>query len=219
MGGFFGSSSPPPNIPPPAAPAGMASPSSSKAPPPPPSPPTTSTWDFLYPFGSYDDNYYAPYTPSRSSRDVREEEGIPDLEDERHEVVKEAYGDQKSVASTSAAAVAAKEDGISDVHRTSKSGEGTSGGSSEHDVHVVEKNVVADEVQRPEEQRNVAAYPPPRRYHDVFEVMQEIKTQFDRASESANEVSKMLEVGRLPYHHKNSVYKGEGTKFFFFFHV
>ncbi|EHA8588851.1 nitrate regulatory gene2 protein [Cocos nucifera] len=211
-GGFFGSSSPPPNIPPPAAPAGMASPSSSKVPPPPPSPPKTSTWDFLFPFGSYDDNYHAPYTPSRSSRDVREEEGIPDLEDEEHEVVKEAYVDQKSVASTSAAAageysakaaaVAAKEDGISDVHRTSKSGEGSSSGSSEHDVHVVEKNVLADE-----EQRNMAAFPPPRRYHDVSEVVQEIKIQFDRASESANEVSKMLEVGKLPYHQKNSGYK------------
>ncbi|XP_010941397.1 uncharacterized protein [Elaeis guineensis] len=211
-GGFFGSSSPPPNIPPPAAPAGVASPSSSKAPPPPPSPPKTSTWDFLFPFGSYDDNYYAPYTPSRSSRDVREEEGIPDLEDEEHEVVKEAYGDQKSVASTSAAAageysakaaaVAAEEDGIGDVHRTSKSGEGSSGGSSEHDVHVVEKNVVAEE-----EQRSMAAFPPPRRYHDVSEVVQEIKIQFDRASESANEVSKMLEVGKLPYRQKNSAYK------------
>ncbi|XP_026658021.2 protein ALTERED PHOSPHATE STARVATION RESPONSE 1-like isoform X1 [Phoenix dactylifera] len=223
VGGFFGSSSPPPNIPQPPTVASMASPSSSKTPPPPPSPPRTSTWDFLNPFESYDDGYYAPYTPSRSSKEVREEEGIPDLEDEEHEVVKEAYGDQKSMASTSAAAaapgdysakaaaVAAKEDSISDVeeglHRTSKSGEGTSDGGSEHEVHVVEKNVVADEVQRQEEQRNVAAVPPPRRYHDVSEVVQEIKTQFDRASESANEVSKMLEVGKLPYHQKNSVYK------------
>ncbi|KAG1361040.1 putative nitrate regulatory gene2 protein [Cocos nucifera] len=199
----------------------MASPSSSKTPPPPPSPPRTSTWDFLNPFETYDDNYYMPYTPSRSSKEVREEEGIPDLEDEEHEVVKEAYGDQKSMASTSAAApgeysakavaVAAKKDSTSDVeeglHRTSKSGEGTSDGSSVHEVHVVENSVVADEIQRPEEQRNVAAVPPPRRYHDVSEVVQEIKAQFDRASESADEVSKMLEVGKLPYHQRHSVYK------------
>lgn len=232
MGGFFGSSSPPPNIPQPPTVEmeSMASPSSSKTPPPPPSPPRTSTWDFLNPFESYNDNYYVPYTPSRSSKEVREEEGIPDLEDEEHEVVKEAYGDQKSMASASAAPgeypakaakVAAKEDSISDVEeglrRTSKSGEGTSDGSSVNEIHVVEKNVVADDVQRPEEQRNVAAVPPPRRYHDVSEVVQEIKTQFDRASESANEVSKMLEVGKLPYNQKHSVYKGETTKSDLFF--
>ncbi|KAG6507836.1 hypothetical protein ZIOFF_033189 [Zingiber officinale] len=100
-GCIFGSSSPPPNIPPPAMGTG-GNPTPSE-PPPPPSP-KASTWDFLNPFESYDD-YYAPYTSSRSSNELREEEGIPDLEDKPQEVVKEAYGDPKFVASTSAAAV------------------------------------------------------------------------------------------------------------------
>ncbi|MFQ6648550.1 hypothetical protein Gotur_021296, partial [Gossypium turneri] len=74
----------------------MARRSSSKLPPPPPSPPRTSAWVFLNPFESYE-NYNHPYTPSSDLREVREAEGIPDLEDEnyQHEVVKEVDGDQK----------------------------------------------------------------------------------------------------------------------------
>lgn len=75
----------------------------SKPPPPPPSPPRSSPWDFLNFFDNSDDKYYSqtPYpatataTPSRDSREVREEEGIPDLEDEdyhHHEVVKQVHG-------------------------------------------------------------------------------------------------------------------------------
>ena len=43
--------------------------------------------------------YYPTYTPSHDSKELREEEGIPDLEDEyQQEVVKEVYGEQKFVA-------------------------------------------------------------------------------------------------------------------------
>ncbi|KAI7979021.1 Nitrate regulatory gene2 protein [Camellia lanceoleosa] len=95
--GFFGSTKPPP---PPVGPVAEANSeaSSSKPPPPPPSPPSSSTWDFLYPFQSFE-NYYPPYTPIRDSKELREAEGIPDLEDEdfQHEVVKEVHGDQKFV--------------------------------------------------------------------------------------------------------------------------
>ncbi|KAE9604186.1 hypothetical protein Lal_00001653 [Lupinus albus] len=47
--------------------------------PPPPSPPQVTTWDFLYPFSQNDDVYYGN---DIDLRQVREKEGIPDLEDE-----------------------------------------------------------------------------------------------------------------------------------------
>ncbi|KAG6502882.1 protein ALTERED PHOSPHATE STARVATION RESPONSE 1-like [Zingiber officinale] len=208
-GGIFGSSSPPPNIPPPAMGAG-GNPTPSE-PPPPPSP-KASTWDFLNPFESYDD-YYAPYTSSRSSNELREEEGIPDLEDEAQEVVKEAYGDPKFVASTSAAAdgehygkaaMGSKEVMTGSVgedsQRKSKSMEVRS--SSEQEVHVVEKSVVTG----PAEQHN-ADFMVSKNYQNDSEIVQEIKIQFDRASQSVVQVSKILEVGKVQYQHKNSVYK------------
>ncbi|GMP79460.1 hypothetical protein CsSME_00034993 [Camellia sinensis var. sinensis] len=61
-------------------------------PPPPPSPPKVSAWNFLNPFDGYDSGYPGYYSYSRhgggsiasspDSNEVREREGIPDLEDE-----------------------------------------------------------------------------------------------------------------------------------------
>lgn len=74
-------------------------PSSSPPPPPPapPSPPRVSTWDFLNVFDSFE-NGYPIYPPrfgssasSPDSKEVREREGIPELEDEtEHEVQRAA---------------------------------------------------------------------------------------------------------------------------------
>uniref|UniRef100_A0ACD5XUS9 Uncharacterized protein n=1 Tax=Avena sativa TaxID=4498 RepID=A0ACD5XUS9_AVESA len=212
-GGYYGGAA----VPPPA--------SSSReevAPPPPPSPPRVSTWDFLNPFETYGSYYeqptaaQAPYTPSRSSKDVREEEGIPDLEDEDMEVVKEAYGDEKHpTKGYNGKGKAAKEEGRSstgdEMPRESKSSEASSSGSSlEHDVHVVEKSVVGEQVQRSDARQHVAGLPPTgseKTYIDDNEVVLEIKAQFERASDSAGEVSKMLEVGKMPYYQKSSGFK------------
>ena len=218
-GGYYGGGGAP------APPADIPSSSREPAtPPPPPSPPRVSTWDFLNPFETYESYYEqptaeaAPYTPSRSSKDVREEEGIPDLEDEdQMEVVKEAYGDEKhSGKGYMGNGKAAKEEGRSstgdELPRKSKSSEASSSGSSlEHDVHVVEKSVVGEQVQRSEPRQHVAGLPPtgPEKiYVDDTEVVVEIRTQFERASESAGEVSKMLEVGKMPYYQKSSGFKG-----------
>ncbi|XP_062198696.1 protein ALTERED PHOSPHATE STARVATION RESPONSE 1-like [Phragmites australis] len=214
-GGYYGGGAPPP--------ADMPSSSREEAmPPPPPSPPRVSTWDFLNPFGTYESYYEqptaatAPYTPSRSSKDVREEEGIPDLEDEDMEVVKEAYGDEKHpVKGYTGNGKAAKEEGRSgmgdELPRESKSSEASSSGSSlEHDVHVVEKSVIGEQVQRSEPRQRGAGLPPSgseKTYIDDTEVVVEIRTQFERASESAGEVSKMLEVGKMPYYQKSSGFK------------
>jgi len=217
-GGYYGGGGAP--APPSDIPSSSREPA---APPPPPSPPRVSTWDFLNPFETYESYYEqptsaaAPYTPSRSWKDVREEEGIPDLEDEdQMEVVKEAYGDEKySVKGYMGNGKAAKEEGRSstgnELPRKSKSSEASSSGSSlEHDVHVVEKSVVGEQVQRSEPRQHVAGLPPtgPEKiYVDDTEVVVEIRTQFERASESAGEVSKMLEVGKMPYYQKSSGFK------------
>ncbi|XP_022936696.1 nitrate regulatory gene2 protein-like [Cucurbita moschata] len=61
-------------------------------PPPPPSPPTVSAWDFMNVFDDYDNGYqvynsankygYGSIQSSPDSNEVREREGIPELEDE-----------------------------------------------------------------------------------------------------------------------------------------
>ncbi|XVF68040.1 hypothetical protein PTKIN_Ptkin10aG0171100 [Pterospermum kingtungense] len=178
----------------------------SKPPPPPPSPPRASAWDFLNPFGSYE-NEYRPSTPIRDSREVREEEGIPDLEDEnyQHEVVKEVHGDQKFVDSNgrySKSPVEAEDGKVvsseseASLYQTRPS-VGVENDRVEYEVHVVDKKVVDDD--KAEEHGNGSRGAP----GDVFEVVREIQLQFVRASESGSEIAKLLEVGTLPYQRKH----------------
>lgn len=204
--GFFGSSSPPPEMTQriPADAGANSKASASRVAPPPPSPPRTSAWDFLNPFEAVD-SYYQSYSPSRSSKEVREDEGIPDLEEDEQEVIKEAYGDQKFVASKSSGDVPAQPNKSTSVEKDDVVGNSV-GSSSHHpgpkddDVVVVEKNVVRDELQKPVEvRRSVVA---PRRYHNVSEVASEIRVQFEGAAELTKELAKMLEVGKHPYSSK-----------------
>lgn len=194
----YGSPTPPP-------PAGPGA-SSSKPPPPPPSPPRASAWDFLNPFESYEKYYQQYNTPSRDSKELREEEGIPDLEDDefQHEVVKKVHGDGKFMdggggVSGGGGAVDDEEDGhigggSSDDAEASLYQ--TRPGVDEGDEYVVEKKVVDEE--RNEERSN-AARP---RSRDAVDVSTEIEVQFERASDSGSEIAKMLEVGRFPYQRK-----------------
>ncbi|XP_024452011.2 nitrate regulatory gene2 protein isoform X1 [Populus trichocarpa] len=88
-------------------------PSPEKPPPVPPSPPRVSTWDYFNVFDAYDNGgsggypAYHPYarygygssTSSPDSKEVREREGIPDLEDEtEHEVIKEVHKEKKKAS-------------------------------------------------------------------------------------------------------------------------
>ncbi|XP_057727109.1 protein ROLLING AND ERECT LEAF 2-like [Arachis stenosperma] len=78
-----------------------ASPAAPPPPPAPPSPPRVSAWDFLNVFDSYDNGYsgylssqgrygFGSISSSPDSNEVREREGIPELEDEtEQEVLKE----------------------------------------------------------------------------------------------------------------------------------
>ncbi|GMI88002.1 hypothetical protein like AT4G35240 [Hibiscus trionum] len=176
-----------------------------KPPPPPPSPPRTSAWDFLNPFGSYE-NYYRPYTPSGDLREVREAEGIPDLEDENyhHEVVKQVHGEHKFV-DTEVYSKSPVEDEASKVVSSeaeaslyqTRPSVGVENDRVEYEVHVVDKKVVSDESV---EDRGKGSNGPPR---NVFEVVREIQVQLVRASDSGSEIAKLLEVGTLPYQRKH----------------
>ncbi|XP_059631797.1 nitrate regulatory gene2 protein isoform X2 [Cornus florida] len=93
-GGYFGFSMGSPRQPSPPA-----------APPQPPSPPRVSAWDFLNPFDAYDNGYPGFYSQSKyeysvasspNSDEVRQREGIPDLEDEtENEAFKEVHKRKK----------------------------------------------------------------------------------------------------------------------------
>ncbi|KAF2296714.1 hypothetical protein GH714_001400 [Hevea brasiliensis] len=86
-------------------------PSPQRPPPVPPSPPRVSTWDFLNVFDTYDNHNgglpgyysvgrygYGSTTSSPDSKEVREREGIPDLEDEtEQEVIKEVKKEKNRV--------------------------------------------------------------------------------------------------------------------------
>lgn len=183
--------------------------SSSKPPPAPPSPPKSSAWDFFNPFESYD-RFYPPYTPSRDSKDLREEEGIPDLEDVdyQHEVVKEIHGDQKFVdgggggsnygkMTEDESEKASNVDGLYQRKSVTADDDGV-----EYGVHVLEKKVVESE-DKAGDRGNVAAFKARGGARGVYEVVREIQVQFERAAECGNELAKMLEVGKHPYHPKN----------------
>lgn len=215
--GFFGSSPP---TQPPVAPASVAS--SSKQPPPPPSPPRGSAWDFLNPFETFE-KYYPPYTPSRDSKEVREEEGIPDLEDEdfQQEVVKEVHGNQKFVDDRGSGGrdVYSKPALVDDEERKGKGNNNDSelhyGPSSsmeddemEYEVHMVDKKVV-DKEDKSGHRPNAAAF---KGFRDDSEVVKEIQAQFERASELGSELEKMLEIGKHPYTSKHAAYKAVSSK-------
>ncbi|CAA7016602.1 unnamed protein product [Microthlaspi erraticum] len=203
-----------------------SAPAASKQPPPPPSPPRSNGWDFLNPF----DTYYPPYTPSRDSRELREEEGIPELEDDdsQYEVVKEVHGKPKFAAGGGGGnhqpkpAAVYREEPPSPPSPADKSGASTSGGGDaeasmyqtrpsvsvekegmKYDVHVVEKKVVEDE-ERQSNATSTRGAGGGGGARAVPEVAKEIENQFVKAAESGSEIAKLLEVGKQPYGRKHA---------------
>ncbi|CAH8359183.1 unnamed protein product [Eruca vesicaria subsp. sativa] len=169
--------------------------------PPPPPPRSSEGWDFLNLFD------YAPYTLTQDSREVREEEGIPDLEDDfHHEVVKQVHGKQKLVPGKAPVpAVATVDDkeeppgggGQASLFQTRPS-VAVEKEEKEYEVHVVEKKVVGDGG-GDEVRRSNAAPRGGGVRRGVPEVAKEIDAQFLRAAESGSEVAVMLEVGKHPH--------------------
>ncbi|KAM3210462.1 hypothetical protein ACQJBY_064440 [Aegilops geniculata] len=170
-----------------------------------PSPPQVSSWDFFNPFQSVETYYQeepaavAAHTPRRASKVAQEGGEILELEDAEveEEVVKEEARTNGNHDSEADRAGLAKDKGRSSAgeepHRESKSSEAS---SMVHDVHVVDKSVV--------EEHSDAAAVPGKSYNDDIEVAREIRSQFEHAANSAANVSKVLEVGKMPYLHKSS---------------
>lgn len=181
----------------------------SKSPPPPPPPPQAPALDFLNPFDSYDNNYYLQdESSSRDSKELREEEGIPDLEDEHEEVVMEVkrdhqdsgdIGGRKSADVITGDAVDGKVQREASVHESGSSGVSLDGGQEEYDVQVVEE-VHGSE---PRSSSGGGSAAGSKVFQGVSEVMTEIEFQFERASESGNEIAKMLEAGKVPHRRKH----------------
>ncbi|CAL5055146.1 unnamed protein product [Urochloa decumbens] len=151
--------------------------------PPPPSPPRTTSWDFFNVFGDYDvyDNYCYD-AASRTSREVREDEGIPELEDEDDALVKHVHADYSAPGSGRRSSLGAVSSTIAE------------------DDSVVDKEVIAARQQAP------VSAPAPRRAVHGSDVAAEIKAQFLRAADAVKALSPLLEVGRRSYNHRTSVY-------------
>lgn len=177
-----------------------ASEPSTNPPPPPPSPPRVSAFDFLNLFGT--EAYDRYYTPSRNSRDVREEEGIPDLEDDRyqHEVVKGVDGKQKFVDAGSYSKSVAVDDS---KYREARPVPAAENRGMEHDVPVMDKKVVNDDAEERRSEQRGGNAGRSKGFQGIYDVVREIEIQFKRASESGNQVAKMLEAGKLPYRRKH----------------
>ncbi|KAL6531923.1 hypothetical protein OROMI_028286 [Orobanche minor] len=167
--------------------------SSSKPPPPPPSPPRSSTWDSLNPFDAFENNFPALSAPSHGiSNKVRDEEGIPDLEDEEDdEVVKNVHGDHKLV----------------DRNRSNKSkplSDDSSVVDDEMDLEHIVFNNATDAMGTPKVRGNANEFKRHGGFSGDSEVVKEIRFQFERASEFGNELAKFLEVGKQPYEWKRN---------------
>ncbi|XP_071703075.1 uncharacterized protein [Rutidosis leptorrhynchoides] len=216
-GDFFGSREPPSG-----GGGGFSSPpgrniqneaSTSKQPPPPPPPPTNSTWDFFDPFQTFE-SYYPPYTPtSMDSSEVREKENIPPLEDVDYEeeIVKEIHSSNKTFFDGGNGGGGGG--GNVDLKKAALVDDDESDGSSISEFHykseptVHEEEPVEFEVHVVEKGETSGGGKPINEFHNDSEVVKEIQIQFDRASESGNELAKMLEVGKVPHNRKHAAYQ------------
>ncbi|CAD5317467.1 unnamed protein product [Arabidopsis thaliana] len=246
----------------------------SPSPLPPPSPPTVSTWDFLNVFDTYDysnarsraSGYYpmgmASISSSPDSKEVREREGIPELEEAtEQEVIKQVYRrpkrpglekvkehrdehkhnvfperninkrevpmpeqvtesslDSETISSFSGSDVESEFHYVNGGEGKSSSISSISHGAGTKSSREVEeqygrKKGVSFEL---EETTSTSSFDVEsskisslsslsiHATRDLREVVKEIKSEFEIASSCGKEVALLLEVGKLPYQHKNN---------------
>ncbi|XP_048129666.1 nitrate regulatory gene2 protein isoform X2 [Rhodamnia argentea] len=129
-------------------------------PPAPPSPPGVSSWDYLNVFETYDNGYasyypkgnygYGSTTSSPDSKEVREREGIPDLEDETEtEMVKGIYKGRKKIGE--------------EAYRNKYFGEGTS-----RAVPSQKREEISSEIPSQRGEESMKAIPSPDSKSSVF---------------------------------------------------
>ncbi|GLT94491.1 hypothetical protein SLE2022_122290 [Rubroshorea leprosula] len=156
--------------------------SGSKTPPPPPS--RSTAWDYLNFFDESYERYELPY----SANEAVEDKGDSNL---NGEFVKKIPAD-KDFGKNFASGVDAKEipsQKTAPVEKKKKEKE-------------EKKKERIKERSESDESKNQ------RGEQTVYEVMRELQVLFQKASDSGNEVLKMLDTGRFRYHDKKSVYQG-----------
>lgn len=227
-------------------------PSPPAAPPSPPSP-KVSAWDFLNPFDSYDSVYPSYYSESKygsatgsspDSKEVREREGIPDLEDEtEQEVTKEVsrkekipkdYVNKNSGEGTSRSVPMQRGEETSSWTVPQKKSDNTrsdqrkerkeikeikeirsspdtivsesseEGSAKKKSVSFEEASVREIESSKQSSMTTLSAHGT----RDLQEVVKEIRDEFETASGFGKEVSMLLEVGKLPYQPRGTLFKG-----------
>ncbi|XWS20869.1 hypothetical protein CRYUN_Cryun30bG0006100 [Craigia yunnanensis] len=157
---------------------------------PPPPAPRNATWDYL---NFFDEIYELPYS---SSKAVKNKEGAHDLG--AQQLVKQIHGDEKSSANYT-----------KEKRETNSSGETVPVKNS----NAENKKKVDSEMEKVQKRTDSNEPKNQSGKQNVSEVMKELQVLFEKASESGNEVLKMLDTGRFFYHHKKSVYQGS-TKMF-----
>ncbi|KAG0495409.1 hypothetical protein HPP92_000100 [Vanilla planifolia] len=213
--------------------------------PPPPPPSQNSPWDFFNPFDSYE-QMLDGYTKSRfvlgsvasspNSSEVREREGIPDLEEETEQESVKGTGKRtiledkrvvdddserfnSSVGSSEAVIAPHGEKRSAAVLEDLEETKRSRGGVSSIDSCEVEDSDVREEPLRCEGkvttsrtmeagERTKDAALSIHRTKDVVEAMKEITEQFKSAACCGEDVSRMLEVDKLKYRPKIRIFKG-----------
>ncbi|KAK8928962.1 hypothetical protein KSP39_PZI017405 [Platanthera zijinensis] len=209
---------------------------------PPPPPPQESSWDFFNPFDSYEqifDRYakssfrLGSVASSPNSSEVREQEGIPDLEEEtEHEYVeekgKQSISEEKravdddsdrlnsSVGSSEAVAMPNVKDkgGVLpeeqedkkrrlDGGNPRKSGEVKECRNKRPHLEATNTPVIMEDNRQ---KKDVAL--PVQRTKDVVEAVREITEQFKSAACCGEDVSRILEVGKMQYRPRIRIFRG-----------
>ncbi|KAG4910044.1 hypothetical protein JHK87_056160 [Glycine soja] len=159
-----------------------------------PSPQRDFGWDFFYPFDSMRSEVMSGYNRNSDDdlRAVREEEGIPELEEEveREEI-------QHKVVS------------VEENNNNNSNNEG----AVEHVLSGVETVKVVDvATENQGEQRGLAVLDTPAEGRELLEALKDIEDHFLRAYDSGKEVTRMLEANRIPLHSSLDEIKESSTK-------
>lgn len=162
----------------------------SMPPPSMPSPQRDFGWDFFYPFDSMRPEVMNGYHRNSDDdlRAVREEEGIPELEEEVERVELE----HKVVVS------------VEEKNNKEGGGKVVSGVETAKAVDVANENVGG--------QKGLAVLDTPAEGRELLEALKDIEDHFIRAYESGKGVTKMLEANRIPLHSSLEEIKESSTK-------
>ncbi|EPS73984.1 hypothetical protein M569_00764 [Genlisea aurea] len=192
--------------------------------PPPPSP-KSSAWDFFNPFNGYENPYPEFYSSARytnrssasspGSSEVREREGIPDLEEETESEVYKEIILENNRSKTDSRKVSARKSTTSSRARPNNPPARRKAVHFTNVENVVSKSMDEASVKKKEvtfdveetskndgdssKRSSITLLSSPR---DLKGVVAEIRDEFETASTYGKEVAMLLEVGKQPYERK-----------------